>query len=285
MSWRCGRHSPALMAWLAGLQASLPIAMGYLPVSVAFGMAARGAGLGELEGVLTSAVVFAGASQFALVGLLGTGEAPALAALTALALNVRHVLYGPVLAPLLRGCSRAWQALLAFGLTDEVFAAAAARLGTVPEGARRHWLLGLATGAYATWVLGTWLGTAGGSVLVAFLPRVGPALAFSLPVLFLVLLLPLLRGSAAVSAAAAALVTLPLHATGRTGLGLLVGAATGIAAGLAWERLVEARHGPGEGGSGAVDHRRHAGGRGDVPAAAATPLDRQRARTGEDRAG
>lgn len=228
--------------WLSGLRASLPIAVGYLPVAVAFGLAARSAGLSAFEAVFTSATVFAGASQFALVGLAGEGSASVVALATALALNVRHLLYGPVLAPLLGSCARGWQALLAFGLTDEVFATAAARLATVPEGVRHRWLLGLVTGAYGAWVAGTWLGAAGGSLLIALLPQLGPVLAFALPVLFLVLLLPLLQGSSAAAAAVTAVVALPLHLTGRTGLGLLVGTVMGVLAGIVWDHWMTQKH-------------------------------------------
>lgn len=229
--------------WLSGLRASLPIAVGYLPVAVTFGFAGRSADLSVFETVFASATVFAGASQFALVGLAGEGSSLLVALAAALALNVRHLLYGPVLAPLLRGCARGWLAVLAFGLTDEVFGTAAARLATVPEGSRHRWLLGLVSGAYGAWVSGTWLGAAGGSLLMALLPRLGPVLAFALPVLFLVLLLPLLRGSAAVSAAGTAVVvTLPLHLAGRTGVGLLVGSIMGVLAGMAWDRWMTQKH-------------------------------------------
>lgn len=228
--------------WLAGLRASLPIAVGYLPVATAFGLAARSTSLSAFEIIFTSATVFAGASQFALVGLAGTGSTSVAAIATALALNVRHLLYGPVLAPLLRGCARGWQILLAFGLTDEVFAIAATSLATVPEGARHRWLLGLITGAYGAWVAGTWLGATGGSLLISLFPRLGPVLAFALPVLFLVLLLPLLHGSAAVTATVTVVVTLPLHLAGRTGLGLLVGSAMGVLAGTVWDRWITQKY-------------------------------------------
>lgn len=260
----------AFGSWLMGLRASLPVVLGYLPASVAFGVVARGAGLDGLASVAVSAGVFAGASQFALVGLLGAGAGPWTAAMTALALNVRHVVYGPVLAPLLRGCTGVWRAVLAFGLTDEVFAAAAAQLRDVPEGARRHWLLGLATGAYAAWVLGTWMGAAGGSALLTVLPRLGSALTFALPALFLVLLLPFLRGSGGVAAAAAVLGTLPLHAAGNTGAGVMAGAALGVATGLLWERLARGRARPEGGGDAAVEHP--GGGPRDLPDAAAAAV-------------
>ena len=56
-----------------GLHASFPIVVGYLPAAVAFGVAARGADLGIAETVAMSLIVFSGASQFALAGLLAAG--------------------------------------------------------------------------------------------------------------------------------------------------------------------------------------------------------------------
>lgn len=221
--------------WLAGVQAGFPIVLGYFPVAVAFGMAARSSGLSGLQSVVTSAVLYAGASQFALVGLLGAGEPPLVVGLTALALNVRHIFYGPVLAPLLQGLSRGWRALLAYGLTDEVFAAAAARMESVPAAERPGWLWGLSSAAYGSWLLGTWVGTTGGGAIMTAFPQLGQVLSFALPVLFLVLLLPLLQGPAVVTALVTAVATLPLHLTGRTGPGLAVGVVAGLLAGLLWE--------------------------------------------------
>ncbi len=57
-------------AFKGGLKSSLPIVAGYLPVSFAFGVAAESAQTSTLEAVLTSLFIYAGASQFALVGLL-----------------------------------------------------------------------------------------------------------------------------------------------------------------------------------------------------------------------
>ena len=52
-----------------GLGAAWPVALGYFPVAVAFGALGAQAGLSPLWVQLTSLLVFAGASQFALVGL------------------------------------------------------------------------------------------------------------------------------------------------------------------------------------------------------------------------
>ena len=100
-----------------GLGAAWPVALGYFPVAVAFGALGAQAGLSPLWVQLTSLLVFAGASQFALVGLLAQGVPPLLAALLGLLLNLRHAFYGPALRPYLRGGP-----LEAFFLTDEVFA-------------------------------------------------------------------------------------------------------------------------------------------------------------------
>jgi predicted branched-subunit amino acid permease len=137
-----------------------------------------------------SAIVYSGASQFALVGLLASGASLAVAAGTVLVLGARHVLYGPALAPRLRSLSARRASLAAFGLTDEAFAVASARLPGGPSG--YGWLLGLELGAYASWVGGSWVGVAAGEAVARTLPSVSAALAFALPALFVALLVPLL---------------------------------------------------------------------------------------------
>jgi len=49
------------------------VVVGYLPTAVAFGVAVQSAGLNATETVLMSLIVYSGASQFALVGLLAAG--------------------------------------------------------------------------------------------------------------------------------------------------------------------------------------------------------------------
>jgi predicted branched-subunit amino acid permease len=86
-----------------GRKAALPIVLGYVPAAMAFGVAARGAGFSVAEAVLCSLIVFSGASQLALVGLLGAGASWLVALPATLLLTARHALYGPALAPRLRG--------------------------------------------------------------------------------------------------------------------------------------------------------------------------------------
>jgi 4-azaleucine resistance transporter AzlC len=193
----------ASRGFLEGLRASVPIVVGYLPAAVAFGVAARGAGLSVTETVAMSLIVFSGASQFALAGLLTAGASWVVMAAISLVLGVRHMLYGPSLAPNLRRIDTSRAAAAAFGLTDEVFAVASAMLPRRPLGTNFGRLVGLGTGAYISWTLGTWIGAAAGSVVVGALPSLAPALSFALPALFVALLVSLVRSTGPASGGAA----------------------------------------------------------------------------------
>ena len=201
--------------------------LGYTPIAIAFGVAANEIGLSVQTTLLVSGVVFAGASQFVMISLWATSTPALIIVLTTLLLNLRHVLYGPLIAPHLQHSPR-WQRLLAaFGLTDEVFAAATGRVDGVPESDRMAWLLGLETGAYSAWLSGTWLGATGGAALTTLLPAITPALAFALPTLFLVLLLPLLQGRVLIAALVAAGVAGIAQFLGMATVGLLAAAVVG----------------------------------------------------------
>src|SRR5206468_6627864 len=68
---------------------------------VAFGAAADAAGLNVWQAMTMSLLMFTGASQFALVGVLGAGGSGAAAVGSALLLGTRNTVYGVRLLPLL----------------------------------------------------------------------------------------------------------------------------------------------------------------------------------------
>ena len=177
--------------FLAGLRTSLPLIIGYFPVAVAFGISATSIGLSELDATLISLIIFAGASQFAFVGLLAEGTSALTAMLIVVGLNLRHLLYSTSISPSLKGMSLKQKLSAAFGLTDEVFASAFSLLKGIPKGNRWSWLIGLELGAYGSWIIGTWVGASSGDLLLAKFGFLKPALAFALPALFLSLLLPM----------------------------------------------------------------------------------------------
>ncbi|MCR6631435.1 MAG: AzlC family ABC transporter permease [Magnetospirillum sp.] len=190
--------------------------VGYFSIAVSFGILAVRLGFSPGETVLVSAVVYAGASQFALVTLLAAGASPLSVAGAVAAMNLRHLFYGPaLLAQLPQGGERLPRPLLAFGMTDEVFALAS---GSIAPHRGERWLLGVQVAAYGAWLVGTVAGAHAGAWGGARWPAVDAGLAFVLPALFLALLaqsldrrhLPLLATAAGVALLAS--IWLPGHA-------------------------------------------------------------------------
>ena len=177
---------------LAGLRTSLPLIIGYFPVAVAFGISATSIGLSQLDATLISIIIFAGASQFAFIGLLAEGTSALTAVLVVIGLNLRHLLYSTSISPSLKSLTLKQKLTTAFGMTDEVFASAFSLLKGIPKENRWSWLIGLEFGAYASWIIGTWVGVSSGDLLLEQFGFLKPALAFALPALFLSLLLPML---------------------------------------------------------------------------------------------
>ena len=220
--------------WREGVQCSQPIMIGYFPVAVMFGISTRTAGLGVVEALAMSLFIFAGASQFALVGMLASGVSFPGALVATVGLNLRHLFYGPAIAPFLglTGWKRALP--IAHGLTDEVFAAALAILPRHDLPDRSALLLGLETGAYASWVFGSLVGATGYQAAAQLTPALVPVLSFSLPCLFLVILLPLLKGKGAASALVAAVVAAVMLLQGFSTAALLAGGISGSLVGAFW---------------------------------------------------
>lgn len=219
-------------SFLDGLGASLPIVMGYFPIAFSFGVAATRAGFTGLEASALSLIIYAGASQFLALALLSSGAPVLVAAFTLIAMNLRHLLYGPALmrqAGEEATTRHAWA--WAWGLTDEVFGQA---LGALVRGQKfsEPYMFGLGLGAYASWVSGTAVGAyVGGGALEGW-PALNAGLGFMLPALFLALLLSILSRRQVpvivVAGAATVMGTLVISATGGILLGMLAGAVAGV---------------------------------------------------------
>lgn len=105
---------------------SLGVAIATGTYGVSFGAVGVASGLDVAQTCVLSLLMFTGASQFALAGVLASGGTPVAGAFTALLLGTRNTLYGLRLAPLLgyRGWRRFTSAHL---LIDESTAMAITR--------------------------------------------------------------------------------------------------------------------------------------------------------------
>ncbi len=190
----------------------------------AFGAAGIAAGLGVAQTCALSLLMFTGASQFALVGVLGAGGAPVAAVASAMMLGARNTLYGLRLAsPLgLRGLRRA---VAAQAVIDETTAMALAAPNTA---ALRLAFTVTGSSLFVGWNLSTLAGALGSSLLG---DSVQVALNAVVPAAFLALLWPRLRhsGTDRLVAAGGAVVALALTPVVPPGLQvMLAGAAVGL---------------------------------------------------------
>jgi predicted branched-subunit amino acid permease len=133
-------------------------------IGTIFGFTAREGGLSLVETAAFSAILFAGASQFAAVGLLAVAAPWSSIVLLVWLLNARHFLYAASVAPHAAALPRRVRAGLAFLLTDEAFALTSthiARLGRIDlPGA---WYAGLSI--FVPWNLATLAGWLAGAAL------------------------------------------------------------------------------------------------------------------------
>lgn len=227
-------NTPILKSgFTSGLITSFPIALGYLPIAFSFGVAATRAGLSGFEAFGLSLVVYAGASQFLAIALIVGGAPVLVSAFTMVAMNIRHVLYGPALIKQVGRDVRlrhAWA--WAFGLTDEVFGAALGALARGKVTFSEPFMFGLGIGAYAAWLLGTALGAAAGGGALDGWPVLNAALGFMLPALFLALLLSILSKAQLPVIAIAAIATVAVTMLWSGTAGILAGMIAGAIAGV-----------------------------------------------------
>ena len=209
---------PAPLALFArGFLALLPLWAGAIPSGIAYGVAARAAGLGPGETQLMSLVVFSAAAQVGAVSLLSAGAPVALLVGTALALNAQLLLLGLAVG---RQTRPSWPARLvaAWFLTDGAYGIAVAR-GPL----RLPVLLGAGVSMYTAWNAGTALGSVLGTA-VPDLRQLG--VDFVVPLTFLAVLVPLVRTRTA------ALVALVAGATALLLAWLVPGGVAVLGAGL-----------------------------------------------------
>jgi predicted branched-subunit amino acid permease len=114
-----------------------------------------------LESCLVSILLFSGASQFAVVGIMGAGGSAISAIATATLLGFRNALYGLQMAPILKvtGLNR----VLAAQITIDESTAVATLQDNDAERKRGFYVTGI--GVYIFWNLFTFLGALGASAI------------------------------------------------------------------------------------------------------------------------
>ena len=173
-----------VLTYKKGLKDGLPIGLGYLSVSFAFGVTAVSLGIPELIALLISATNLTSAGQLAGVAVIAVLGSVVEIILTQLVINARYFLMSLTLTQKLdKKFTLLDRFLCAFGVTDEIFAVAVTQKSPL----NRKYFLGLMTLPYIGWTCGTILGAVFGGILPAIVVN---ALNIALYAMFIAIFIP-----------------------------------------------------------------------------------------------
>lgn len=167
-----------------GIRDGLPICLGYISVSMAFGLTAVKAGLPVWAAVLVSLSNLTSAGQFAGVNLLLAQSAYIELILTTFIINIRYFLMSLSISQKVDKHFGIKERLIAsFGVTDEVFAVSMQRRTELTF----SYMLGLIATPIAGWTGGTLIGAVATSLLPASLTD---AMGIALYGMFIAIIVP-----------------------------------------------------------------------------------------------
>ena len=106
---------------IKAIRTCMPIAVGVVPLGLAFGVLMVQTGFDWWWAPIFSIVIYAGSMEFLAISMVTGGVTPAVAALTGFMVNFRHIFYG-LTFPRDQISSRLGRAYSTYALTDETYA-------------------------------------------------------------------------------------------------------------------------------------------------------------------
>lgn len=223
----------------------LPIALGYIPIAITYGLIAKSQGFPLWFILALSLTTFAGSSQFIALQLLSTGAGMAEIVLTTFVVNFRNFLMASAVS--LRGpesYTALQKALTGMTVTDEGFAVIS---GQAAPRLPFAFILGLQGILYLAWNGGTLLGAAVVGELGAIWNN---SLGIAIYAMFISMMIPMVRTSrvTALVALATGLLSVALYGSGAaerlgSSMVLLTSAIVGAALGAVILNREESYHG------------------------------------------
>lgn len=169
---------------LIGMKDGLPICLGYLSVSFAFGMLARQSGLPIWTAVLISMSNVTSAGQFAGLNLILNQGTYIELAMTTLIINLRYSLMSLSLSQKIgEHMGNRERAAISFGVTDEIFAVSMQHKAKLSPA----YFAGVILVPYFGWALGTFLGAYASNMMS---PALSSALGIAIYGMFLAIIIP-----------------------------------------------------------------------------------------------
>lgn len=167
-----------------GVKQGIPIGLGYLSVSFAFGVSAVLGGIPILSTILISMINVTSAGQLAGVMVITTGGTLIELFLGQLVINLRYALMSTSLSQkVAEDVNLPKRLFMSFGITDEIYAVAISR----PVPVTFPYFVGLMFAPYFGWTLGTALGALFGNIAPTMITA---ALGVALYAMFVAIVVP-----------------------------------------------------------------------------------------------
>ena len=163
---------------------TLPVMTGYLVLGMVFGIITSSAGLGILQAIAMSVLIYAGSMQYAAIGLITGGASLLTVALTTLMVNARHLFYGISMIERYGGMGAA-KPYLIFALTDETYSLVCRDIPDVSARERKKYYFFTSLFDHLYWISGT----ASGALLGAVISFDSRGIDFALTALFVTVFL------------------------------------------------------------------------------------------------
>ncbi len=218
--------------FIAGARDSLPILLGVVPFALICSVAAVSVGLTPFEAMGMSFIVFAGASQLAVLQLMGQGAVWLVMVLTAWVINLRFTMYSATLAPYLQKEPLLRKAPFAYILSDQAFGVSMSHFANEMPANPAWYYYGAAAAVWVAWQISSIIG----ALLGTLVPE-SWGLDFAFPLSFMALMFAALNDRPTVLAALVGGVVAILAKGLPYNLGLVLAALLGIGVGVLAEGL------------------------------------------------
>lgn len=183
-------------AFWAGFRRTLPFQSGVIPFGVLYATIASAAGLPWWMTLLFSIIVYGGSSQLVFLDLLRHLGSPFQAVLGSNIVNARHLIYSAGVSHEFASLPARWRFLLAYMLSDQLYAVIESdrpKTATMNTREKSWYFFGAGACTWVFWMLANIVGVGFGHVVPA-----SWNLSFSIPLIFLPLVLGVTKNRFAV---------------------------------------------------------------------------------------
>lgn len=150
--------------WLEGIKTTLPICISYFPIGIACGIVMQQSGFGALAVLLMSILIYGGASQFMIAGMMLSGAGFIEILFMVFFINLRFLLMSSSLASRVKDESSFFHFIFAQTITDESFG-----INTIHFRNHSDWspnkALAAGTLPYVVWMVSTFIGAIAANTL------------------------------------------------------------------------------------------------------------------------